>query len=116
MKGKFPILLEKFHVLSIEDILKVVMDDDDDDEDDDKKNGNSNGNGGGNGSGNKQQQQLKSKKRDRNGNPRGIEINESDLPPRVRDIPTFDNVVRSDKVGCSVDAATGDFTLRCPIG
>jgi hypothetical protein len=86
------------------------MDDDDDDEDDDKKNGN----GSGSGSGNKQQQ--KSKKRDRNGNPRGTEINESDLPPRVRDIPTFEEVVRSDKVGCSVDAATGDFTLRCPIG
>ena len=90
------------------------MDDDDDDEDDDKKNGN--GNGSGNGNKQQQQQQQKSKKRDRNGNPRGVEINESDLPPRVRDIPTFEEVVRSDKVGCSVDAATGDFTLRCPIG
>lgn len=109
VKGKFPIQLEKFRVLSIEDILKFAMDDDDDDDDDDKKNGNGNGN-------KQQQQQQKNKKRDRNGNPRGIEINESDLPPRVRDIPTFDDVVRSDKVGCSVDAATGDFTLRCPIG
>ena len=82
------------------------MNDDDDEEDDDKKDGN----------GNKQQQQKSGGKRDRNGNPKGLEINESDLPPRVRDIPTFDDVVRSDKVGCSIDTATGDFTLRCPIG
>ena len=107
VKGRFPIRLEKFRVLTTEDILKVIMNDDDDEEDDDKKVGNNN----------KQQQQQKSgKKRDRNGNPKGLEINESDLPPRVRDIPSFDDVVCSDKVGCSIDAETGDFTLRCPIG
>ena len=106
VKGKFPCRLENFRVLTTEDILKVVMNDDDDDEDDDKKDGTES----------KQQQQKSGKKRDRNGNPKGLEINESDLPPRVRDIPTFDDVVRSDKVGCSIDTATGDFTLRCPIG
>lgn len=86
------------------------MNDDDDEEDDDKKDGN------GNKQQQQQQQQKSGKKRDRNGNPKGLEINESDLPPRVRDIPSFNDVVRSDKVGCSIDAATGDFTLRCPIG
>ena len=109
VKGRFPIRLEKFRVLTTDDILKVIMNDDDDEEDDDKKDGNDNKQ-------QQQQQQKSGKKRDRNGNPKGLEINESDLPPRVRDIPSFEDVVCSDKVGCSIDAATGDFTLRCPIG
>ena len=44
------------------------------------------------------------------------DISESDLPPRVREIPSLEEVVGSDRVGCHVDVLTGDVTLRCPIG
>jgi RNA pseudouridylate synthase len=133
VKGKFPLNLGKFQIVNIDEILNVTIEDDgtDDNEEDknEKKKTTDRGNNLDKKSQNKmndrqakeqhmirEQQQQLGKKRDRNGTQKTIEINESDLPPRVRDVPTFEEVVSSDRVRCSIDVATGDVTLRCPIG
>jgi RNA pseudouridylate synthase len=132
VKGKFPLNLGKFQIVNIDEILNVTIEDDgadDNEEDKNEKKTTDRGNNLDKKSRNKmndrqakeqhmirEQQQQLGKKRDRNGTQKTIEINESDLPPRVRDVPTFEEVVSSDRVRCSIDAATGDVTLRCPIG
>ena len=132
VKGRFPLKLEKFQIVNIDEILNVTIEDDGADDNDDEKSEKKNSNGNNVDKQNKmkknndkqgneqqrmkEQQQQLGKKRDRNGSPIAVEINESDLPPRVRDIPTFEEVVGSDRVRCSVDAISGDVTLRCPIG
>ena len=134
VKGKFPLNLNKFQIVSIDEILNVTIEDDgaDDNEDEnknEKRNTTDRGNNLDKKSQNKmndrqakeqhmirEQQQQLGKKRDRNGAQKQVEINESDLPPRVRDVPTVEEVVSSDRVRCSIDAASGDVTLRCPIG
>ena len=142
VKGIFPKNIEKFRTLKLEEIMNVEVDDDDNDDED----GGGGGGGGDNRKNNskddkikdknneaknesssaqeqnriKQQQQQLGKKRDRNGTMKHVVINESDLPPRVREIPTFDEVVCSDRVGVRCDEGILDlsegFTLRCPIG
>jgi hypothetical protein len=134
VKGKFPLNLGKFQIVNIDEILNVTIEDDgaDDNEDhtnekkaSDKDRGNNLDKKSQNKMNDRQakeqhmireQQQQLGKKRDRNGSQKTVEINESDLPPRVRDVPTFEEVVSSDRVRCSIDAASGDVTLRCPIG
>ena len=134
VKGKFPLNLNKFQIVNIDEILNVTIEDDgaDDNEDEnknEKRNTTDRGNNLDKKSQNKmndkqakeqqmirEQQQQLGKKRDRNGTQKQVEINESDLPPRVRDVPTVEEVVSSDRVRCSIDAASGDVTLRCPIG
>jgi 23S rRNA-/tRNA-specific pseudouridylate synthase len=122
VKGFFPLNVEKFKRLELSEILNVVVDDDGDDDDKEGKSENNNK------SYKKVElsvekkkeqlqikQQQQGQKRHRNGNII-VEINESDLPPRVRDTPSFEEVVGSDRVGYHVDSESGNFTLRCPIG
>ena len=151
MKGKFPAKKDLFRILNLEEILNITIDDDEDDDEgkemkDKKNNNNSNGKNNDNDDSNdikkentkdkqqekqkqqqkqqqqQQQQQQLGKKRDRNGSLKSTEINESDLPPRVRVIPTFEDVTASGRVGIYDDDVLGtdpgsrDFILRCPIG
>ena len=150
VKGKFPAKKDLFRILNLEEILNITIDDDEDDDEgkemkDKKNNNNSNGKNNDNDDSNdikkentkdkqqekqkqqqkqqqQQQQQQLGKKRDRNGSLKSTEINESDLPPRVRVIPTFEDVTASERVGIYDDDVLGtdpgsrDFILRCPIG
>jgi 16S rRNA U516 pseudouridylate synthase RsuA-like enzyme len=114
VKGKFPLNLKSFKLLTSEDCMLNELDDEDDENDGDEPKVKT--------SKQKEQEQIKQqqqqlgKKRDRQGGIKKVEINESDMPPRVRDTPTFDEVVLSERVGCTIDAITGNFILRCPIG
>ena len=134
VKGQFPAKREFFRNLKMEEILNIAADDDDDDDDDEgRENKNKNKKDRNDDSvvdhkikqgkfqKKQQEQQQLGQKRDRNGSIKNIEINEVDLPPRVRDIPAFEDVVISDRVGVSdVVSESGSgvpsFILCCPIG
>ena len=130
VKGMFPKNILKFRMTSLDDVLNVPTEDDDDEDD---SNGDNNGNSSNsNKQKNKQsnnqkydekdkqkqseKDKQKSKKRNHEGALKESDISESDLPPRVREIPSLEEVVGSNRVGCHVDVLTGDVTLRCPIG
>ena len=130
VKGMFPKNILKFRMTSLDDVLNVPTEDDDDEDD---SNGDNNGNSSNsNKQKNKQsnnqkdnekdkqkqseKDKQKSKKRNHEGALKESDISESDLPPRVREIPSLEEVVGSGRVGCHVDVLTGDVTLRCPIG
>ena len=140
VKGQFPAKRNFFRYLKLEEILDIAVDDDDDDDDDegreDKgKNKNKKDRNDdlaldstinkkdfkGKFQKKQQQQEQMGQKRDRNGTIKKIEINEADLPPRVRLIPTFEDVVSSDRVGVSdvvseSGSGVSSFILCCPIG
>ena len=140
VKGQFPAKRNFFRYLKLEEILDIAVDDDDDDDDDEgredkgknKNKKDRNDDSAHDSKINKkdfkgkfqkkqQQQEQMGQKRDRNGTIKKIEINEADLPPRVRLIPTFEDVVSSDRVGVSdvvseSGSGVSSFILCCPIG
>lgn len=125
VKGMFPKNILKFRMTSLDDVLNVpTEDDDDDDEDDSNGNSNKQKNKQSNNQKDNEKDKLKqsekdkqkSRKRNHEGALKESDVSESDLPPRVREIPSLEEVVGSGRVGCHVDVLTGDVSLRCPIG